>query len=188
MLNIVRGFEDIRTISTNQKCYSFFAPLKVPILKWFPKYTKSEFLQDLVAGLTVFVLLIPQGLSYAVLAGMPPVYGLYTATFPSFIYAILGTSKQLSMGPMAITSLLLASSVHALGYDENIDSEEYINIALNISLFAGLYLFILGFFKLGVLVNFLSHSVLTGFVTASALLISLRCVILSIRDIEIFFS
>lgn len=168
---MITGFQDFRARSANGRWP--FAHIKVPIINWFPVYSKSDFAHDAVAGFTVFVLLIPQGLSYSVLAGMPPVYGLYTATFACFVYAVLGTSKQLSMGPMAITSLLLGLSMHSLGYDENSNSQEYITVVLNISLLSGLFLFLFGFLKVGVLVNFLSHSVLTGFITASALLISL---------------
>ena len=167
----ITGFQDLRTISANRRWP--FAQIKVPIVHWFPTYSKSDFAHDVVAGFTVFVLLIPQGLSYSVLAGMPPVYGLYTASFACFVYAILGTSKQLSMGPMAITSLLIGSSMHSLGYDENTNAQEYITVVFNMSLLSGLFLFLFGFLKVGVLVNFLSHSVLTGFITASALLIAL---------------
>jgi sulfate permease, SulP family len=148
-----------------------FAPIRVPIIDWLPTYTRDDFTSDLVAGLTVFVLLIPQGMAYAVLAQMPVVYGLYTATVPCFIYALLGTSHQLSMGPMAITSLLLGSSAQSLGYKE--DDPNYVVIILNISMLAGIILYILGTLRLGVLTNFLSQSVLAGFLTASALIIAL---------------
>lgn len=103
---------------------------------------------------------------------MPPVYGLYSATLPVIIYAILGTSRQLSMGPMAITSLLIGTSAGSLGYTSD-NLSEYITIIMNISMLCGLVLFLLGIFRLGILANFLSYSVLTGFMTASALLISL---------------
>ena len=144
MSNQLQFFRSI--LYSNLQCP--FAPIRVPIIDWLPLYTKSEFLSDLVAGFTVFVLLIPQGLSYAVLAGMPPVYGLYTATFPCFVYTLLGSSKQLSMGPMAITSLLLGSSLHTLGYDENVNMDEYIRVTLNISMLAGIFLFIIGTFAI----------------------------------------
>lgn len=147
-----------------------FALVRVPMIDWLPKYTKNEFLSDVVAGFTVFVLLIPQGMAYAVLAGMPPVYGLYTATVPVFIYALLGTSRHISMGPMAITSLLLGTSSQSLGYVDG--SPEYIQVILNITMLCGIILYLLGTFRLGVMANFLSHSVLTGFITASALLIA----------------
>lgn len=161
----IRGFSDIRRPTKWP-----FAPILVPIIDWLPAYTKSNMINDLIAGLTVFVLLIPQGMAYAVLAGMPPVYGLYTATIPMFIYALLGTSRQISMGPMAITSLLLGSSAQSLGYVEG--NNDYIRCVSNISMLCGIVLFSIGSCRLGIMANFLGHSVLTGFITASALLIS----------------
>ena len=100
---------------------------------------------------------------------MPPVYGLYTATVPLLVYALLGTSRQLSMGPMAITSLLLGTSAPTFA---KVGTSEYITAATNISMVAAIILYLLGTFKLGILANFLSYSVLCGFVTASSLLIA----------------
>jgi SulP family sulfate permease len=148
-----------------------FAPILVPILDWLPLHTKNDFGLDLVAGCTVFVLLIPQGIAYSIVAGLPPEYGLYASTFPVFIYGLLGTSKQLSMGPMAVTSLVLSSGCQAYGFPEA--SGEYVQVAQNISLLCGIILFLLGATRLGILANFLSQSVLTGFLTASASVIAL---------------
>lgn len=141
--------------------------------EWLPKYNyKDTLISDISAGLTVFVFLIPQGMAYALLAGMPPIYGLYSSIVPLFVYAVLGTSQQLSLGPMAITSLLLNVGAHDSGYDEQ--SDPYIKVVMNLSLLVGLCIFFMGLFRLGALINLISESVLTGFLTASALVIALN--------------
>lgn len=147
------------------------ASIRVPITEWLPTYTRELFWNDLIAGSTVFVFLVPQGMAYAILAGMPPIYGLYSATIPLFIYACFSTSRQLSIGPMAITSLILGSTCQRYGYAEG--SAEYIQLCMSISLLVGYISFFLGLFRLGSLANIISHSVLVGFVTASALVIAL---------------
>ena len=86
----------------------------IPILDWFPRYNRNQFKGDLSAGLTVGVMLIPQGMAYAMLAGLPPIYGLYASTLPLILYALLGTSRQLAVGPVAMVSLLTASSIGVL--------------------------------------------------------------------------
>ena len=91
------------------------APIMVPLSQWLPEYSAENFAGDLSAGLTVWIFLIPQGMAYSLLAGMPPVYGLYTSTIPLYIYAVFGTSRQLSLGPMAITSLLLSVGAKTYG-------------------------------------------------------------------------
>ncbi|RYH26438.1 sulfate permease, partial [archaeon] len=149
-----------------------FTWLQVPIIDWLPEYTKEKFYKDLTAGVTVFVFMVPQGIAYAMLAGMPPAYGLYSSIVPLYLYAILGTSRQLSIGPMAITSLLLGVSCQKFGFDD--ESPEYIQIAMNISMLVGLITFFLGMFRMGTLVNLLSHSVLVGFLTASSLIIAIN--------------
>jgi sulfate permease, SulP family len=147
------------------------APVSLPILEWLPKYDRKTFLQDLVAGLTVFVFLVPQGMAYAILSGLPAVYGLYSATIPLFVFAIFTTSHQLAMGPMAITSLLLGVTCQKYGFEEA--SPEYITAALSISMMIGFILIFLGLGRLGSLSNLISHSVLVGFLTASALVIAI---------------
>lgn len=147
------------------------APILVPILDWLPNYALVDLSNDLVAGITVFVLLIPQGMAYSIVAGLPPVYGLYAAAFPPFIYAMLGTSRHLSLGPMALTSLMLQLAVHDQGYLEG--TEEYIQVALNITMLVGIISYLIGAFRLGVVVNFLSQSVLSGFVSGSSCVIML---------------
>ena len=140
--------------------------VRFEIIEWLPSYRRDDFVKDLVAGITVFMLMVPGGMSYAILAGMPPIYGLYSATFPVLVYFLLGGSRQLSMGPMAITSLVLASSCQPYGYAEG--SPEYIQLAGNISIITGIIMYLVGLFQGGSMVNFLGPSVLTGFLTASA--------------------
>lgn len=151
--------------------HSPIANIRVPIAEWMPTYTRDLLWKDIIAGCTVFVFLVPQGMAYAILAGMPPIYGLYSATVPLFIYAAFSTSRQLSIGPMAITSLILGSTCQKYGYPDG--SPEYIRICISISLLVGYISFFLGLFRLGALANIISHSVLVGFVTASALVIAL---------------
>jgi SulP family sulfate permease len=139
-----------------------------PILDWLPNYKASYFKGDLFAGLTVGVILIPQGIAYAIIAGLPPIYGLYTALVPQIMYAIFGTSRQLAPGPIAIDSLIVAAGVSTLAVAE---SENYIAIVLALTLMVGCIQIVVGVFRLGFIVNFLSKPVLTGFVSAAALII-----------------
>ncbi|MCB9235057.1 MAG: solute carrier family 26 protein [Bacteroidia bacterium] len=141
----------------------------IPILQWLPKYGKSELKGDLFAGLTVGVMLIPQGMAYAMLAGMPPIYGLYASIIPLIIFAIFGTSRQLSVGPFAMVSLLVAAGVSTLAAPE---SAEYLQLAILLAFMVGVMQFALGAFRLGFLVNFLSRPVISGFTSAAALIIA----------------
>jgi len=141
-----------------------------PILDWLPSYNKAWLKGDLGAGLTVGVMLIPQGMAYASIAGLPAVYGLYSSIIPLLIYAIFGTSRQLAVGPVAMVSLLTATTIGALG---DLSVSEYINYALVLALMVGVIQFLLGLFRLGFLVNFLSHPVISGFTSAAALIIGL---------------
>lgn len=142
----------------------------LPILSWLSTYNKTLFKGDLVAGLTVGVMLIPQGMAYAMIAGLPPIYGLYAATIPLIIYAILGTSRQLAVGPVAMVSLLTASAIGTMAEG---GSELYILLAITLAFLVGVIQFSLGVFRLGFLVNFLSHPVISGFTSAAALIIGL---------------
>lgn len=141
-----------------------------PILDWLPKYDKSQFKGDLASGLTVGVMLIPQGMAYAMIAGLPPIYGLYASTIPLIIYALLGTSRQLAVGPVAMVSLLTAAGIGAISTG---GIEVYVGLAIALALLVGLIQFLLGVFRLGFLVNFLSHPVISGFTSAAALIIGL---------------
>ncbi|MDX1684590.1 MAG: solute carrier family 26 protein [Saprospiraceae bacterium] len=142
----------------------------VPALDWLPKYEKKQFNGDLMAGLTVGVMLIPQGMAYAMIAGLPPIYGLYASTVPLIIYALLGTSRQLAVGPVAMVSLLTAAGIGVLAEG---GTEVYIGLAITLAFIVGIIQFLLGVFKLGFLVNFLSHPVISGFTSAAALIIGL---------------
>ncbi len=142
-----------------------------PILSWLPSYSKSDLSGDLSAGLTVGVMLIPQGMAYSMLAGLPPIYGLYAATFPLLLYAIFGTSRQLAVGPVAMVSLLIVSGVGQLA---EAGSKEFISMAILLALMVGVIQFLLGVLRLGFLVNFLSHPVISGFTSAAALIIGLN--------------
>jgi len=142
----------------------------IPLLEWLPKYKKEYLSGDLSAGLTVGIMLIPQGMAYAMIAGLPPVFGLYAALIPQVIYGILGTSRQLSVGPVAMDSLLVASGLGALSLS---GIDEYISMAIFLALFMGTIQFILGVVRMGFLVNFLSKPVISGFTSAAALIIGL---------------
>ena len=139
-----------------------------PFLNWLGNYNKDDRVGDVVAGLTVAVMLIPQGMAYAMLAGLPPIIGLYAATVPLFIYALMGSSKQLAVGPVAIVSIMVAS---ALAPFADQGSEQYIILAAALAAMVGVTQFLLGVFRGGYLVNFLSHPVISGFTSAAALII-----------------
>ncbi|MCL7762320.1 solute carrier family 26 protein [Polaribacter sp. Z014] len=140
----------------------------IPILEWLPNYNKSLFKGDLLAGITVGIILIPQGIAYALIAGLPPIYGLYCALVPQVMYAIFGSSRQVSIGPVAMDSLIVATGVSTLALA---GSESYISIAILLALMVGAIQFIMGIFSLGFIVNFLSKPVITGFTSAVALII-----------------
>ena len=142
----------------------------IPILDWLPNYKKGWLKGDIGAGLTVGVMLIPQGMAYASIAGLPAVYGLYASIIPIIIYAIFGTSRQLAVGPVAMVSLLTAT---AIGSFEGLSTSEYITYAILLAFLVGVIQFLLGVFRLGFLVNFLSHPVVSGFTSAAALIIGL---------------
>ncbi len=140
----------------------------VPITDWLRNYQTSDFNHDIRAGLTVGVLLIPQSMAYAMLAGLPPVYGLYASIVPLAVYATLGTSRQLSIGPVAILSILVASGIGSLASP---GSDEYIQLVLAVAFWVGVTQFLMGVFRLGFLMNFLSKPVLSGFTSAAAFII-----------------
>lgn len=133
-------------------------------------YDRGLFRSDLAAGLTVGVMLIPQGMAYAMIAGLQPIYGLYAALVPLVIYALLGTSRQLAVGPVAMVSLLVAAGVAPLAGD---DPALYVTMALLLTLMVGAIQLALGLARFGFLTNFLSHPVLSGFTSAAALIIGL---------------
>ena len=139
-----------------------------PILRWLPGYKREWLFGDISAGFTVGVMLIPQGMAYAMIAGVPPIYGLYASTFPLIIYALFGTSRQLAVGPVAIDSLLVLAGVSAFA---EVGSEYFVELAILLAFIEGVILILFGFLRLGFLVNFLSKPVIGGFTAAAAIII-----------------
>ena len=142
----------------------------LPILDWAPGYGRREFADDSLAAVIVMIMLIPQSLAYAMLAGLPPEVGLYASIVPLMVYTFFGSSRTLSVGPVAVLSLMTAA---ALGRLDLPSVEAYVTAAMTLALMSGLILLLLGFLRLGFLANFLSHPVIAGFITASALIIAL---------------
>ena len=141
----------------------------LPILEWAPKYNKKTLVNDLLVALIVTMMLIPQSLAYALLAGLPPEVGLYASMAPLLLYAIFGTSRALAVGPVAVASLMTAAAAGQLASQ---GSPEYYGAAIALAMVSGLLLMVMGFVKLGFLANFLSHPVIAGFITASGLQIA----------------
>jgi SulP family sulfate permease len=143
----------------------------IPILEWLPNYTRSRFKGDFIAGITVAIILIPQGIAYALIAGLPPIYGLYCALVPQLVYAVFGSSRQVAIGPVAMDSLIVATGVSTLALA---GSDSYIAIAILLAFMVGGIQFLLGVFRLGFVVNFLSKPVISGFTSAVALTIGIN--------------
>jgi len=140
----------------------------IPISDWLPEYHLPNIKKDLRAGLTVGVLLIPQSMAYAIIAGLPAIYGLYASIVPLAIYSVFGTSRQLAIGPVAIISLLVATGVGSIA---EAGTQRYIELTIALAFFAGLTQILMGAFRLGFLMNFISSPVLTGFTSAAAFVI-----------------
>ena len=143
----------------------------IPILEWLPNYNSSRLKGDFIAGITVSIILIPQGIAYALIAGIPPIYGLYCALVPQLVYAIFGSSRQVAIGPVAMDSLIVATGVSTLALA---GSDSYIAIAILLAFMVGSIQFLLGVFRLGFIVNFLSKPVISGFTSAVALTIGVN--------------
>ncbi|WP_217522671.1 SulP family inorganic anion transporter [Vibrio metschnikovii] len=142
----------------------------LPIMTWLPEYTRQAASKDGVAALIVTLMLVPQSLAYAIVAGLPPVYGLYASILPLVAYTLLGTSKTLAVGPVAVISLMTAEAIAPL---HDVGTHAYVTAAATLAFLSGLMLLIMAMFRLGFLTTFLSHSVLSGFMTASGVLIVL---------------
>jgi len=145
----------------------------VGLMQYFFKWIESRadtIKDDLIAGITVSLVAIPQSLAYAQLAGMPAYYGLYAALIPTIVGALFGSSQQLSTGPVAMTSLLTAASVAPLAAH---GSDLYVTYVILLALLSGVFQIAFGALRMGVLLNFLSHPVLMGFINAAAIIIGL---------------
>jgi SulP family sulfate permease len=140
-----------------------------PILTWGREYDRATFGADLLAAVIVTIMLIPQSLAYALLAGLPPEVGLYASILPLVAYTLFGTSRALAVGPVAVISLMTAA---AIGKVAAPGSPEYLAAALTLAFLSGLFLLLMGVFRIGFLANFLSHPVISGFITASGILIA----------------
>lgn len=141
-----------------------------PLVEDLKDSQKRNVTADIIAGLTVGVMLIPQGMAYAVLAGLPPIYGLYGGLIPLVIYAFIGSSRQLAIGPVAVSSVLVAEGISNIPGVEVL-TPEFVGYALAAGLFIGLLQFLFGLLRMGFLVNFLSQPVIAGFTTAAAFII-----------------
>lgn len=142
----------------------------MPFLAWLPELKNTNTLRaDIIAGITVALVLIPQSMAYASLAGLPPYYGLYAAFMPPVVGAIFGSSRQLATGPVAVVSLMTAAALEPLA---TAGGEAFIAYAILLALMVGLFQLSLGLLKLGVLVNFLAHPVVVGFTNAAAIIIA----------------
>ncbi|MGH0001993.1 SulP family inorganic anion transporter [Pseudovibrio ascidiaceicola] len=141
----------------------------LPVLTWGRNYNKDSFSNDMIAAVIVTIMLIPQSLAYALLAGLPPEAGLYASILPIILYAIFGTSRALAVGPVAVVSLMTAA---AIGQIADSGTAGYAIAALTLAMLSGGILLLMGVFKLGFLANFLSHPVIAGFITASGVLIA----------------
>ena len=139
-----------------------------PFLDWISSYKKTDFVKDLLAGITVGIVLVPQGMAYAMIAGLPPVHGLYASLFPVLVYALLGTSRKIAVGPVAMDSLLVAVGLGTLSIT---GVENYIKMVVVLALMVGVIQFLLGVLRMGFLVNFLSKPVISGFTSAAAIII-----------------
>ena len=140
-----------------------------PILEWGATYNREVLGADLLAAVIVTIMLIPQSLAYALLAGLPPVVGLYASIVPLFAYAIFGTSRTLAVGPVAVISLMTASAAGAVAAQ---GTAEYLEAAIMLAMLSGVMLMVLGLLRLGFLANLLSHPVIAGFISASGVLIA----------------
>jgi sulfate permease, SulP family len=139
----------------------------LPILNWGLNYRREDLSGDITAGIIVASLLIPQGMAYAMLAGLPPQVGLYASILPQVIYAFFGTARMLSVAPVAVDSLMVAAAIGTLAPDES----SYLAYAITLAFLVGAIEIFMGVFRLGFLVNFLSQAVISGFITAAAIII-----------------
>ena len=142
----------------------------LPILDWGRRYDRRALANDLIAAVIVTIMLIPQSLAYALLAGLPPEAGIYASIVPILLYAVFGTSRALAVGPVAVVSLMTAAAVGQVAQQ---GTAGYAAAALTLALLSGAMLVLMGVLRLGFVANFLSHPVIAGFITASGILIAI---------------
>jgi SulP family sulfate permease len=162
------ALEVVESVTRLRKAEKLTPSRFLPFLDWLIHYRRTDLVGDLMAGIIVTIMLIPQGMAYALLAGLPPQVGLYASIVPLIIYGLLGTSRTLAVGPVAIVSLLVITGVSPLA---DPGSAQYVQLALTLALLVGLIQAGMGLVRLGFLVNFLSHPVLSGFTSAAAIVI-----------------
>ncbi|CAN4119056.1 unnamed protein product [Withania somnifera] len=162
--------------SNSKQCragvFSFLQGL-FPILSWGRNYKANMFKHDLLSGLTLASLCIPQSIGYANLANLDPQYGLYTSVIPPLIYAVMGSSRELAIGPVAVVSLLLSAMITEI-VDPAVDPIAYTSLVFTVTFFAGTFQAAFGLLRLGFLVDFLSHAAIVGFMGGAAIIIGLQ--------------
>jgi SulP family sulfate permease len=141
----------------------------IPASDWLFNYQSRHLVGDITAGIIVASLLIPQSMAYALLAGLPPQVGLYASIAPAIIYPLLGTSRVLAVGPVAVDSLMVGAAIAQLAPS---DTAQYVALAITLAFLVGLLELSMGLFRLGFLVNFLSRSVISGFISGASLIIA----------------
>ena len=142
----------------------------LPLFQWLPDYTREALRGDATAGLTVGVMLIPQGMAYAVIAGVPPIYGLYAGLVPLLVYPLIGSSRHLALGPVSIDMLIIAAGVGAIA---QAGTERYVALAILLTAMVGLLQMAMGAMKLGFVANLLSRPVIAGLTTAASFIIAI---------------
>ncbi|CAL9203761.1 low affinity sulfate transporter 3-like [Musa acuminata AAA Group] len=164
---------EVNRPSSLTKCFVSVLRGLFPILRWGRHYDRKSFRRDLMAGLTLASLGIPQSIGYANLAKLDPQFGLYSSFVPPLIYAVMGTSRDIAIGPVAVVSLLLSSMTQKL-VDPYTHPETYRSLVLTATFFAGIFQASFGFFRLGFVVDFLSHATIVGFTGGAAIVIGLQ--------------
>ncbi|XP_017629459.1 probable sulfate transporter 3.5 [Gossypium arboreum] len=162
-------FQHDKLLQKVKKTIQYF----IPIFEWLPRYNLHLFRYDVLAGITITSLAIPQGISYARLADLPPIIGLYSSFVPPLIYTVFGSSNNLAVGTVAACSLLMHETLGAVVSPKD-DPTLYLHLIYTSTFFTGIFQTALGFCRLGILVDFLSHSTITGFMGGTAIIISLQ--------------
>ncbi|XP_057871921.2 sulfate transporter 3.1 isoform X2 [Cryptomeria japonica] len=165
-------FRQFKNQPAKRKCFLGVQYL-FPILEWAPKYSLKIFKSDLISGITIASLAIPQGISYAKLANLPPILGLYSSFVPPLIYAMLGSSRDLAVGTVAVVSLLIGSLI-AKEISPAQNPQLALHLALTATFFAGIFQASMGIFRLGFVIDFLSHATIVGFMAGAATVVSLQ--------------